>query len=275
LSERCGAAAANRTLRRMIAPPRIFDRDLLRMRRRRAVRTFASAAFVSEAAAFELQDRLSFLMKEPVAWAVASGAVGLPDPSRVALRWTRIDLEPGFPGVDWEVDEEALKLPKGKPDLYVSILTLHTVNDLPGALIQIRRALKPGGRFMAALFGPRTLEELRASLADAELEIEGGISPHVHPFVDVREAGALLQRAGFAEPVADTYDIAARYQDPMKLLRDLRAMGETNILVERRKAPLRRATLTRAMEIYKERYVFEKALTGTFEFVFMSGMAPG
>lgn len=258
----------------MTAPPRIFDRDLLRKRRRRAVRTFHTADFVANAAAFEMQYRVGFLIKEQVAWAVASGAVGLPDPLTVAKRWTRIDLEPGFPGVDWEVDEESLTLPKGKPDLYFSILTLHTVNDLPGALIQIRRALRPGGRFMAALFGPRTLEELRASLAEAELGIEGGISPHVHPFVDVRDAGALLQRAGFAEPVADTYDIAARYQDPMKLLRDLRTMGETNILAERRKAPLRRATLTRAMEIYKERYVFEKALTATFELVFMSGMAP-
>jgi SAM-dependent methyltransferase len=255
--------------------PEIFDRKLLALRRRRAVRTFGSADFVANSAALELQDRIDLLVKEPVAWAVASGAVSLPDPARVAKRWTRIDLEPDFPGVDWAADEEALTLPKGKPDLYFSILTLHTVNDLPGALIQIRRALRPGGRFMAVLFGPKTLQELRIALSEAELEIEGGISPRIHPFVDVRDAGALLQRTGFDEPVADTYDYFISYKEPMRLLRDLRAMGETNILVQRRKGPLRRATLARAMEIYKERFLFEKTYKATVDFLFMSGKAPG
>jgi SAM-dependent methyltransferase len=228
---------------------------------------------VAKAAAFEMQYRLGFLIKEQVAWAVASGAVGLPDPLPVAKRWTRIDLEPGFPSVDWEVDEEALKLPKGMPDLYVSILTLHTVNDLPGALIQIRRALRPGGRFMAALFGPKNLQELRTALSEAELEVEGGVSPRVHPFIDVRDAGALLQRAGFDEPVADTFDVPVVYKNPLRLLHDLRGMGETNVLVERRKGPLRRATLARAMENYAQRFAAEGGVQATFELLFMSGRA--
>lgn len=259
----------------MTAPPRIFDRDLLRKRRRRAVRTFHTADFVASAAAFEMQYRLGFLIKEQVAWAVASGAVGLPEPLTVAKRWTRIDLEPGFPGIDWEADEEALKLPKGKPDLYFSILTLHTVNDLPGALIQIRRVLRPGGRFMAALFGPAHLQELRSSLSDAEIEIEGGVSPRIHPFIDVRDGGALLQRAGFAEPVADLYGYPVIYKDPMRILHDLRAAGETNILTERRKGPLRRTTLARAMALYRERHAVKKGFDATLEFLFLSGMAPG
>jgi SAM-dependent methyltransferase len=257
----------------MSAPPLIFDRTLLRKRRRRALRTFQSADFIVQSAALELQDRLEILVKEPVDWAVASGAVSLPDPARLARRWTRIDLEPDFPGVDWEADEEALKLPKGKPDLYLSLLTLHVVNDLPGALIQIHRALRPGGRFMAALFGPRSLQELRTALSEAELEIEGGVSPRVHPFVDVRDAGALLQRAGFEEPVADSYDQTVTYRGPERLLRDLRGMGETNILTERRKGPLRRATLTHALAIYADKFHVEGGVTATFEMLFMSGRA--
>ena len=128
-------------------------------------------------------------------------------------------------------------------DLVVSALALQFVNDLPGALIQIRRALKPDGLFLAALLGGDTLTELRQSFAAAEAEIEGGVSPRVAPFADVREMGALLQRAGFALPVADVERLTVRYSSPFILMGELRRMGATNVLAERRRTPLRRATL--------------------------------
>ena len=127
-------------------------------------------------------------------------------------------------------------------DLVTSILSLHSVNDLPGVLAQIRRALKPDGLLLAAMVGGDTLTELRQSLAAAEIEVSGGVSPRVAPFGDVRELGGLLQRAGFALPVTDVDRIVVRYGDFPSLMRDLRGMGETNALVERSRKPMRRAT---------------------------------
>ena len=135
-------------------------------------------------------------------------------------------------------------------DLVVSALALQSVNDLPGALVQIRRALKPDGLFLAAVLGGETLAELRQSFAAAEAEVEDGISPHVAPFPDVRDMGALLQRAGFALPVTDVDRLIVRYRSPFVLMQDLRRMGAGNALAERRRAPLRRATLMRMAEIY-------------------------
>ena len=146
-------------------------------------------------------------------------------------------------------DEEALPFHDGSFDLVVSALALQFVNDLPGALVQIRRALKPDGLMLAALAGGETLTELRQAFAAAEAEIEGGVSPRVIPFADLREMGALLQRAGFALPVADTDRLTARYASPISLMHDLRRMGATNALLERSRRPLRRATLTRMMQI--------------------------
>ena len=138
----------------------------------------------------------------------------------------------------------------GSLDLVVSALALHLVNDLPGTLVQIRRALKPDGLFLAALLGGETLTELRQAFAAAEAEIEGGVSPRVAPFADLRDLGALLQRAGFALPVADVDRLTVRYATPLALMHDLRRMGATNALIERRRTPLRRATLMRMAEIY-------------------------
>ena len=151
-------------------------------------------------------------------------------------------------------DEEALPFRDGSLDLVVSALALQFVNDLPGTLIQIRRALKPDGLFLAALLGGDTLTELRQAFADAEAEVEGGASPHVAPFADVREMGALLQRAGFALPVTDVDRLTVRYASPFALMGDLRRMGATNALAERRRTPLRRATLRRMAEIYAQRF---------------------
>src|SRR5205085_5613782 len=126
--------------------------------------------------------------------------------------------------------------------------------DLPGVLVQVRRALKPDGLFLAALIGGETLIELRTAFAEAEAEIEGGVSPHVAPFADLRDLGALLQRAGFALPVTDVERLTVRYDTPLALMNDLRRMGATNVLAERRRATLRRATLARMVEIYREQF---------------------
>ena len=151
-------------------------------------------------------------------------------------------------------DEEALPFGDATLDLVVSALALQFVNDLPGTLVQIRRALKPDGLFLAALLGGDTLTELRQAFAAAESEIEGGVSPRVAPFADMRDLGALLQRAGFALPVTDVDRLTVRYDSPFALMHDLRRMGATNALVERRRRPLRRATLLRMAEIYAERF---------------------
>jgi SAM-dependent methyltransferase len=157
----------------------------------------------------------------------------------------------------------------------VSALALQFVNDLPGTLIQIRRALKPDGLFLAALAGGDTLTELRQAFAAAEAEIEGGISPHIAPFADLRELGALLQRAGFALPVTDVDRLTVRYVSPFALMEDLRRMGASNPLIERRRRPLKRATLNRVADIYCERFADgDGRIRATFEIVWLSGWAP-
>lgn len=172
-------------------------------------------------------------------------------------------------------DEEALPFADGSFDLILSNLNLHWVNDLPGALIQARRALKPDGLFLGAMLGGETLHELRASLLEAEIEIEGGASPRVSPFADVRDAGGLLQRAGFALPVVDRDEITVTYADALALMRDLRGMGETNAVHARRRGFSRRATLLRAAAIYEERFAQEDTrITATFQVIYLTGWAP-
>jgi SAM-dependent methyltransferase len=174
-----------------------------------------------------------------------------------------------------EGDEEVLPLAEGSLDLAVSALALQFANDLPGLLFQIRRALRPDGLFLAALLGGDTLTELRDAFAAAESEVEGGVSPRVAPFADLRDAGALLQRAGFALPVADVDRVTVRYDTVFDLMLDLRRMGATNALIERRRTPLRRATLFRMAEVYAERFAdADKRLRATFEIVWVSGWAP-
>jgi SAM-dependent methyltransferase len=172
-------------------------------------------------------------------------------------------------------DEELLPFRDGALDLVVSALALQFVNDLPGALIQMRRALKPDGLMLAALLGGDTLTELRQAFAIAEAEIEGGASPHVAPFADVREMGALLQRAGFALPVTDVERLTVRYSSPFILMGELRRMGATNVLAERRRKPLRRATLARMAKVYAERFSDRDGkVRATFEVIWLSGWAP-
>lgn len=171
--------------------------------------------------------------------------------------------------------ESLLFEPDTQYDLVVSLHSMQWLNDLPGVLAQIKRRLKPDGLLLAAMIGGDTLTELRDALASAESEIEGGISPRVSPFVEVRTLGGLLQRAGLALPVTDTDRFTVRYANALELMRDLRRMGATNVLAERSRKPLRRTTLLRAAEIYRERYAdADGRVRATFEILWLSGWAP-
>ena len=173
------------------------------------------------------------------------------------------------------LDEERLPFAPGSLDLVVSALGLHWTNDLPGALVQIQRALKPDGLFLAAFLGGSTLIELRTCLFEAEAEVSGGAGPRVSPFAAALDAAALLQRAGFALPVVDTDKAVVRYRDPLKLLRDLRAMGETNVLVDRPARPLTREVLGRALQLYLERFADDEGrIPATFEILTVTGWTP-
>ena len=266
----------------------IFDRHLLRERRRRAA-ALVPADFLLARVADDLAERLSSVLRrfdvvvdlgtpgDHLRRALAAGGkVG----SLIAL--DPLFSLPGLPGRSGApspnpvaADEEALPFRDGSLDLVVSALALHLVNDLPGTLIQIRRALKPDGLFLAALLGGETLTELRQAFAQAEVEVEGGISPRVAPFPDLRDLGALLQRAGFALPVADVERLTVRYATVFSLMHDLRRMGAGNALIERRRIRLRRATLMRMAEIYARRFAdADGRLRATFEIVWLSGWAP-
>ncbi len=268
----------------------VFDRQLLRARRLRAA-ALGPSTFLIERVAEELSDRLAAVLRrfectvdlgtptDAVRRVLAgSGKVGTIIAADALAGVAPFSL-PRSPGRAGELavaaDEEALPFRDGSLDLVVSALALELVNDLPGTLIQIRRALKPDGLLLAALAGGDTLTELRQAFAAAEAEIEDGISPRVAPFADVRELGALLQRAGFALPVTDVDRLTVRYASPIALLHDLRRMGATNALVERRRRPLKRALLARMMEIYGARFSDpDGRIRATFEIVWLSGWAP-
>lgn len=261
--------------------PAIFDRKLLRARQRRA-HALGPETFLIDRVAGELGERLAAVLRQ------FERAVDLGTPTAAVRRVlaasgkvaTIVAAEPsalphGVASLRVAADEEALPFADGSLDLVVSALSLQFVNDLPGTLIQIRRALKPDGLLLAALIGGDSLAELREAFAEAESEIEGGVSPRVAPFADVRELGALLQRAGFALPVVDSDRLTVRYSTVFALMRDLRRMGATNVLSERRRTPLRRATLTKMAEIYAQRFAdADGRLRATFEIAWLSGWAP-
>jgi SAM-dependent methyltransferase len=263
----------------MSCPPRLFDRTLLDARRRRALRgTTAGADFLLRIVADDLLDRLA-AVKRTFDLAVDIGSPLRLIAERLATggqvrRVIRIDrLEETRP--DIVSDQEALPLAPASIDLAVSALALHWSDDFPGVLAQIRRALKPDGLFLAALLGGETLTELRQSLAAAEAEITGGASPRVAPFAELRAAGALLQRAGFALPVIDQDRRIVRYDSALHLMHDLRAMGATNVLIERSRRPMPGRMLTRATEIYAERFGdADGRIRATFDLISLSGWAP-
>jgi SAM-dependent methyltransferase len=172
-------------------------------------------------------------------------------------------------------DEEWLPFAPESFDLAVSNLSLHWVNDLPGALAQVRRALKPDGFFLGALLGGDSLFELRRCLMDAELKIEGGLSPRISPMADIRDAGNLLTRAGFALPVADSDTLTVSYANAFELMKELRGMGESNAVAERRKGFSRRATLLEAAAMYAKDYADDDGrVTVTFQVLYLGGWTP-
>ena len=255
----------------------IFDRDLLALRRARA-QQLGVETFLLDHVASDLAERLSVVLR-PFERAADIDTPG--DAVRRSLAERKLASHIADAGVSSHdgaevvTDADAKPFAEGSLDLAVSALSLHFVNDLPGTLIQIRRALKPDGLLLCALLGGDTLTELRQSFAAAESEIEGGISPHVAPFADLRDLGALLQRAGFALPVTDLDRLVVRYPDAFRLMHDLQRMGATNVLAERRRTPMRRATLFRMAEIYRERFADpDGRLRATFDIVWLSGWAP-
>ena len=264
----------------MSESPTIFDRKLLLARQRRA-RLLGPATFLLDRVAEEMGERLAVVLRQ------FDRAVDLGTPtdalSRVLAASGKVTtLIAASPAAAHEASslavaagEEALPFADASLDLVVSALALQFVNDLPGTLIQVRRALKPDGLLLAAMIGGDSLSELHEAFAEAESDIEGGISPRVSPFADIRDLGSLLQRAGFALPVIDSDRLTVRYDNPLALMHDLRAMGATNILTERRRTPLKRATLQRTLEIYARRFAdADGRLRATFEIVWLTGWAP-
>lgn len=262
----------------------IFDRALVRRRQRRAA-ALGAATFLLDRVAGDLAERLQAVLRQfdlavdlgTPGEAVRAALVGLRSIGALVATSAIPDLAIRTKQMERLVvaDEEALPFRDASVELVVSALALQFVNDLPGALLQIRRALKPDGLFLAALLGGETLTELRQAFAAAESDVEGGVSPRVAPFADLRDLGALLQRAGFALPVADTDRLIVRYDTVFDLMHDLRRMGATNALLDRRRTPLRRATLLRMAEIYTQRFAdADGRVRATFEIVWLSGWAP-
>lgn len=264
-------------------PPLVFDRALLAARRNRVAAGAPQVDFLLQRAADDILDRLSVVRRTfPRALVLGAyhGVLGerlraLPGIELVVEAEAAPRLLDACRGPRVLVDEEALPFRDGAFDLVVSALGLQHVNDLPGTLVQVRRALKPDGLFLGAMLGGLTLTELREAFLAAEAEVEGGASPRVAPFADVRDAGALLQRAGFALPVADSDKVEVTYATPLHLMREIKAMGASNALVARRRTPLRRATLLRAAAIYAERFATSGGrVSATFEIVTLTGWVP-
>ncbi len=244
-------------VRAMQTPPRLTDRAALLRHRARALR--APALFLHDEVMAEVDERLAEVNRTFTSPAVVTGFPHL---------WQRDG---------WTVvpDEDVLALEPAAHDLVIHALALHWANDPVGQLVQCRHALRPDGLFMGFLFGGQTLAELRACLAQAEAEVTGGLSPRVLPMGEIRDLGGLLQRAGFALPVADSFTKRVEYRDPLHLMRDLRAMGEANALHARLRRPTRRAVMVRAIELYTQTHATPQGrIPATFEIVALTGWAP-
>lgn len=249
----------------MVDKPHIFDRTLLAQRRQRAAKSFSDYNFLHVRAADVLIDRLHDVTREfENGLSVGAQLEALP---KIKNRQTIADNVVGA--------EERFPFEENSLDLIVSNLMLHTVNDLPGALIQMRRALKPDGLFLAAMFGGETLHELRDVIGRTELNLRGGNSPRIFPFADKQQMGALMQRAGFALPVVDSDIFTVTYGALPSLLHDLRGMGESNIIAARDKRYVGRNFFPAAQRIYKEAYGEEdERIPASFEIIYLTGWAP-
>lgn len=237
--------------------PALVDRDALSAHRARRRR---SALFLHMAALDETQDRLSLVKKSFTDQAIVTGCPEI---------WSV-----PFPSARIVADSDTLALAPGAHDLVIHAMGLHWSNDPVGQLIQCRRALKPDGLLLAFCLGGQTLHELRSALGQAEAEITGGLSPRVAPMAEIRDLGGLLQRAGFALPVADSVCMTARYRDLTHLMHDLRSMGETNALAGRLRHPTRRAVFDRAAARYAQYAGTDGLLPATFELICLTGWAP-
>jgi len=263
--------------------PQIFDRATLLSRRARASAQFAQHAFLLDRVADDLAERLMMVKRqfdnglsiEAYDGRVSRVLRGCPNVSSIA------DAEPST-AMRAMCGDEASPSGLGEPlaplvpyDLVVSALSLHMVDDLPGALVLLRQAMAPDGLLLAAVLGGETLHELRQSWLVAEEEVTGGASPRVAPFADVRALGGLLQRAGFALPVADSERVTVTYATPLHLMRELKGMGASNMLADRRRVPVTRTLLMRAAEVYVERYgLADGRIPATFEIVTLTAWVP-
>jgi len=259
----------------------IVDTQLFLVRKRRALaRAMPGADFIMQRAAADLADRLSAVGRRfdraAALFCQTGAAAAVLAASGKVAETVRIEADPAFLDGDGAVAAfETVPFEPGSLDLAVSLLSMQAMNDIPGFLAQVRRALKPDGLFLGALAGAGTLAELRESLLAAETELAGGASARVLPFADVRDAGALLQRAGLALPVADVEEVTVRYDTLFDLAADLRAMGETGALADRSRRPTGRRLFARAAEIYAERFSDpDGRIRASFPLVWMSGWAP-
>ncbi len=267
----------------MPSQPELFDRPLLRTRRQRALKEAKSGAdFLVAAVADDLRDRLAAITRSFDVAVDLGGHSGQVEhmlrTSGKAQTVYRADLWLADPNLDEPglvVDDAILPFKDQSLDLCVSALSLQFINDLPGTLIQIRRALRPDGLFLATLAGAGTLTELRDCLTRAELEIKGGAAARVLPFADTRDLGGLMQRAGFALPVTDMDSLTVRYDSMFALMTDLKAMGATSVLREKNNSPLGRQVFLRAAELYEENYADpDGRIRATFNLVTLLGWAP-
>lgn len=266
----------------MFALQPIIDTELWLAHKRRALgHPVAGADFLMRRAAEDLADRLGAVErrfgKAAVLFCQTPAAADVVAASGKAAEIVRVEADAAFldgrPGLVAPL--ETVPFQPESLDLAVSLLSLQAMNDIPGMLVQIRRALRPDGLFLGAFAGAGTLSELRESLLAAETELYGGASPRVIPFTDVRDAGALLQRAGLALPVADVETVTVRYDTLFDLTGDLRAMGETSALTDRSRRPGARTLFARAAEIYAERFSdIDGRIRASFSVVWMSGWAP-
>lgn len=260
----------------------LFDIALWLTRKRRALaRPTSGADFLMQRAAGDLADRLAAVERRfsraTALFCQTGHAADVLAASGKVDEVIRVEADPAFlaNGQGMAAAPETVPFEPGSLDLVVSLLAFQSMNDIPGMLAQIRRALKPDGLFLGAMTGAGTLTELRESLLLAETQLYGGASPRIIPFADVRDAGALLQRAGLALPVADVETVTVRYSTPFGLMNDLRAMGETNILFDRSRRPMSRALFARAAEIYAERFSdTDGRVRASFSIIWLSGWAP-
>lgn len=263
----------------MTLTPQIFDRSLQRRRLERALKV-GYTDFLLNRVVEDLADRLSAVKRQfdlalDLCTPTTAAAAMLQQSGMVKNVMRLASAEGPQNKADIVGHEEELPLAPAQFDLAVSVMSLHHVNDLPGALVQVRRSLKPDGLFLAAFLGGETLTELRQSFTHAQAQLEGGISPRIAPFADLRDLGGLLQRAGFALPVVDVDRITVRYSNPLSLMHDLRGMGLTNTLSERSRQGLRRATLIGACEKYMERFAApDGRVPATFDILWLSGWVP-